>query len=91
MTGLPGHDQDPPLLDVTTLQRRVLLTGVVTMVLFLVAGVALSSLELPGWYVLPIAVLLYAFVVRPMMQPVRNAVRLRRDLAYQAFLDQRRG
>ena len=91
MTGLPGHDQDPPLLDVTTLQRRVLLTGVVTMVLFLAAGVALSSLELPGWYVLPIAVLLYAFVVRPMMQPVRDAVRLRRSLAYQAFLDQRRG
>jgi len=91
MNELPVPDQDPSLLDVASLQRRVLLTGLVTMVLFLAAGVALSSLELPGWYVLPIAVLLYAFVVRPMMQPVRDAVRLRRDLAYQAFLDQRRG
>ena len=90
MSELPV-EREPALLDVGALQRRVLLTGVVTMVLFLAAGVTLSALALPGWYVLPVAVLLYAFVVRPMMQPVRDAVRLRRDLAYQAFLEQRRG
>jgi len=90
MSQLPS-DQEPVLLDVGALQRRVLLTGLVTMVLFLAAGVTLSASGLPGWYVLPVAVLLYAFVVRPMMQPVRDAVRLRRDLAYQAFLEQRRG
>ena len=90
MSSLPP-ERAPVLLDVGALQRRVLLTGVVTMVLFLTAGVALSSLGLPGWYGLPVAVLLYACVVRPMMQPVRDAVRLRRDLAYQAFLEQRRG
>jgi len=90
MSSLPP-EHGPALLDVGALQRRVLLTGVVTMVLFLATGVALSSLGLPGWYVLPVAVLLYARVVRPMMQPVRDAVRLRRDLAYQAFLEQRRG
>ena len=90
MSSLPP-EQEPVLLDVGALQRRVLLTGVVTMVLFLATGVALSFLGLPGWYVLPVAVLLYACVVRPMMQPVRDAVRLRRDLAYQAFLEQRRG
>ena len=90
MSSLPP-EQKSVLLDVGALQRRVLLTGVVTMVLFLTTGVALSSVGLPGWYVLPVAVLLYAFVVRPMMQPVRDAVRLRRDLSYQAFLEQRRG
>ena len=90
MSSLPP-ERGPVLLDVGALQRRVLLTGVVAMVLFLTAGVALSSLGLPGWYGLPVAVLLYACVVRPMMQPVRDAVRLRRDLAYQAFLEQRRG
>ena len=90
MSSLPP-EPGPVLLDVGALQRRVLLTGVVTMVLFLTTGVALSSVGLPGWYVLPVAVLLYASVVRPMMQPVREAVRLRRELAYQAFLDQRRG
>ena len=88
MSSLPP---EPVLLDVGALQRRVLLTGVVTMVLFLATGVALSSVGLPGWYALPVAVLLYATVVRPMMQPVRDAVQLRRELAYQAFLDQRRG
>lgn len=80
---------EPYLLDTAALRRRVLLTGVVTMVLFLAVGVAISSSGLSDWMVLPAAVLLYALVVRPMMQPVRDAVRLRRHLAYQAFLEQR--
>ncbi len=82
---------EPALLDVPALQRRVLLTGLVSLVLLVAAGVVLSSLQASPYAVLPLAVLLYAFVIRPMMRPVRAAVRLRRDLAYQAFLEQRRG
>lgn len=76
-----------PLIDTTALRRRVLLTGVVAMVLFFAASIAITSSGLPDWLVLPAAVLLYVLVVRPMMQPVRDAVRLRRDLAYRAYLD----
>jgi hypothetical protein len=32
---------------------------------------------------------LYGVVVRPLMRPVREASKLRRSLAYQAFLDGR--
>lgn len=81
----------PDPTDNGALQRRVLLTAVVTMVLFLAVAVAITSTGLPDWTVLPSAVLLYVLVVRPMMQPVREAVRLRRDLAYHAYRDQKRG
>ncbi|MCW2615957.1 MAG: hypothetical protein JWN08_2951 [Frankiales bacterium] len=82
---------DPHLIDTAALRRRVLLTGVVALVLFVAVSVALLSSGLPDWMVLPAAVLLYVLVVRPMMQPVRDAVRLRRDVAYQAFFDQKGG
>ena len=81
---------DAPLLDVAALQRRVLLTAVLTMTLFVAAGVVMSRVGAPGWVTVPVVVLLVVGVVRPMMRPVRAAVRLRRDLAYQAFLEQRR-
>ncbi len=76
-------------LDIGALRRRVLLTGVVTLVLFLALSVLITSTGLPDWTVLPAAVLLYAVVVRPLMQPVRDAVRLRRDLAHHAFREQK--
>ena len=82
---------DPVLLDVAALQRRVLLTAALTLTLLLAAGVVMSSVSAPGWVIVPVTVLLVAGVVRPMMRPVRAAVRLRRELAYLAFLEQRRG
>jgi hypothetical protein len=45
----------------------------------------------PSWYALVGAALIWFFVVRPLMQPVRDAVTLRRRLAYQAWLEQRDG
>jgi len=82
---------DPALLDVAALQRRVLLTAALTLTLLLAAGVVMSVVSAPGWVIVPVTVLLVAGVVRPMMRPVRAAVRLRRELAYLAFLEQRRG
>ena len=76
-------------LDTAALRRRVLLTGVVTLALFLALSVLITSSGLPDWTVVPAAVLLYAGVVRPLMQPVRDAVKLRRDLAYHAFREQK--
>lgn len=82
--GLAAGTPDP-----YALKRRVLLTAVVTMVLFLTIGYLLTALEVSGlWTVLAVA-LLYVLVVRPMMRPVREATALRRRLAYQAFLDGR--
>ena len=72
------------------LQRRVLLAGVVTLVLFVAISAALVSSGLPDWTVVPALVLLYVLVTRPLMQSVRDAVRLRRELAFHAFREQRR-
>ena len=72
------------------LQRRVLLAGVVTLVLFFAVAAAITTSGLPDWLVVPALVLLYVLVTRPLMQPVRDAVRLRRDLAFHAFTEQRR-
>lgn len=81
---------EPAPIDTSALQRRVLLTAVVTLVLLFAVMAAIVSSGLPDWLVLPAVVLLYVLVVRPMMQPVRDAVRLRRDLAYHAFLEQKK-
>ena len=72
------------------LQRRVLLTGVATLALFLVVAVTITSSGLPDWVIVPAVVLLYVLVTRPLMQPVRDAVRLRRELAFHAFQEHRR-
>jgi predicted secreted protein len=82
--GLVAGTPDP-----YALRRRVLLTAVVTMVLFLTIGYLLTALDLSGLWTLLAVALLYALVVRPMMRPVREATALRRRLAYQAFLDGR--
>ena len=75
--------------DVAALKRRVLLTALVTGVLFVTATYVHTWLGVSdGWLVLAVVVL-YAGVVRPMMTPVREASRLRRRLAYQAFLEAR--
>ena len=73
--------------DPGALRRRVLLAAVVSFGLFLVLAYVVASAGLADWWLLVGMVVLYAAVVRPLMQPVRDASRLRRSLAYQAFLD----
>ena len=74
--------------DTYALRRRVLLTGVLTLVLWLALAWTIAWLEVSDAWLLIGSVLLYLVVVRPMMAPVREAVRLRRRLAYQAWLDE---
>ncbi len=76
-------------LDAALLRRRVLLTALLTLALFVTMTYVHTALGVSDWWLAPAAVLLYALVVRPLMAPVRAATRLRRDLAYQAWLDQR--
>jgi type IV secretory pathway TrbD component len=83
------YDDEPATLDVAALRRRVLLTGLLTLLLFLVAGYVLTALEASGLWLLPVMLLVWVAVVRPLMAPVRAATKLRRALAFQAFLDAR--
>ena len=85
------HDEDlhPDTPDVAALKRRVLLTGVLALLAWFGALVVLDALGLGPVSAVLAAVLIYALVIRPLMRPVREAVRLRRRLAYQAWLDAR--
>ena len=75
--------------DTVALRRRVLLTGALLLTLFLAYGYVLAAVQASQIWVVPGFVLLYLLVVRPLLRPVRDAVKLRRRLAYQAFLDSR--
>lgn len=86
------HDDDalhPEAPDTFALRRRVLLTAVVTLALYVLALVLLDAVGAPTGYALVAAALIYLFVVRPMMRPVRDAVKLRRRLAFQAWSEAR--
>lgn len=78
----------PP--DPVALRRRVLLTGLLAFALFLAAAYAVASAGGSDAWLLLAVVVLYVVVVRPLMRPVRDASKLRRRLAYQAFLDAKR-
>ncbi len=78
---------DPAAPDPAALRRRVLLTGLISFPLFVVVAFVIASAGLPDWFLLVGVAAVYVAVIRPMMQPVRDASRLRRSLAYQAFLD----
>jgi hypothetical protein len=80
-------DPQPP--DPLALRRRVLLAGAVTLLSFFVLGYTITAIGAPPWLLLPALVLVGVLVVRPLMAPVLAANRLRRRLAYQAFLEQR--
>ena len=80
---------EPQVPDVLALRRRVLLRGFVTLVLFLTVAYVLTALEASTLWLLPVMVVVWVVVVRPLMAPVRAATRLRRDLAFQAFLESR--
>ena len=71
------------------LRRRVLLTGVVSLLLFFVIAYAVASAGVSDIWLLLAMVVAYVVVIRPLMRPVREASSLRRRLAYQAFLDGR--
>ena len=85
----PEDDLHPDTPDTFALRRRVLLAGLVTFVLFLAASGLVSALEVSSLWLLLAIALVYVLVTRPLMQPVFDAIRLRRRLAYQAYLQMR--
>ena len=78
---------EPSAPDPVALRRRVLLTGILSLALFLVAAYVVASVGAGDAWLLLAVVVLYVLVVRPLMAPVRAASKLRRSLAYQAFLE----
>ena len=74
--------------DTYALRRRVLLAGVLSLVLWLSLAWTIAWLRVSDAWLLVGTVLLYLLVTRPLMQPVREAVKLRRRLAYQSWLDE---
>lgn len=75
------------LPDPSALRRRVLLTGMATFALFVALAYWVAAAGLADWWLVVAMVVVYVVLVRPMMRPVREASKLRRSLAYQAFLD----
>lgn len=69
------------------LRRRVLAVGVLTLLLFLGTAYTIAWLQVSDAWLLIAMGLLYFLVVRPLMRPVREAVSLRRRLAYAAWLE----
>lgn len=82
-------DTHPDAPDPIALRRRVLLAALLTLGSFFAIGYVLTALEAPPWMLLPALLLVLVLGVRPLMAPVLAANRLRRRLAYQAFLEQR--
>jgi hypothetical protein len=72
--------------DTYALRRRVLLTAVVGLVVFLALGRLVAWLEVADAWLLIGMALAYVVLLRPMLRPVREAIRLRRRLAYSAYL-----
>ena len=79
----------PSAPDPVALRRRVLLTAAVTLLSFFAIGYVVTAVGGPPWLLVPALLLVLVLVVRPLMAPVVAANRLRRRLAYQAFLDSR--
>ena len=88
---MSGDERDlhPATPDAADLRRRVLLAGALMLGSFFVLGYALAAVEAPPWLLLPGLLLVAVLGARPLMAPVLAANRLRRRLAYQAFLEQR--
>ena len=82
-------DMHPEAPDPAALRRRVLLAGAVTLLAFFVLGYTITAVGAPPWLLLPALLVVLVLVVRPLMAPVLAASRLRRRLAYQAFLEGR--
>jgi hypothetical protein len=82
-------DLHPGTPDPVALRRRVLLTGVLSLLAWVGAVVLLDALGLGPFFAVLAAAVIYLLVVRPLMRPVREAIGLRRRLAYQAWQDAR--
>jgi cbb3-type cytochrome oxidase subunit 3 len=72
--------------DTYALRRRVLATGLVGVVAFLAIGWLVAWLGVADAWLLIGMALVYVTVLRPMLRPVREAIKLRRRLAYSAYL-----
>ena len=81
---------EPVAPDPAALRRRVLLTGLLSLALFIVAAYVVASAGVSDAWLLLAMVVLYVTVIRPLMRPVRDASKLRRRLAYQAFLESKK-
>ena len=79
----------PDAPDPADLRRRVVLAALVSLGSFVVLGYLVTAIGGPPWLLLPALLIVLLLVVRPLMAPVIAASRLRRRLAYQAFLDSR--
>lgn len=75
--------------DTNALKRRVLWTGLLSLVLFFATGWTVTKLDVSQAWFLIALVIEYLLIVRPLMHPVREAIKLRRRLAYQAWLDEK--
>ena len=84
-----ANDLHPDAPDTFALRRRVLLTALVAIGLYVLALVLIETFGAPTWTALVAAALIYLFAVRPLMRPVREAIKLRRRLAYLAWAEQR--
>jgi hypothetical protein len=71
------------------LKRRVLCVGVLSFALWLSLAWTIAWLEVSDAWLVIGTVVLYLLITRPLMHPVREAIKLRRRLAYQAWLDEK--
>lgn len=86
----PEPTEQTPAPDPVALRRRVVLTALVSFPLFVLVAFGIASAGLPDWWLVVAMVAVFGLVIRPMMRPVRDASRLRRSLAYQAFLESKK-
>lgn len=85
----PDDHLHPETPDVGALRRRVLLAGVVTFALYLASTVVVFALNVSSLWLLLAILVIFLAVTRPLMSPVFAALRLRRRLAFRAFLEMR--
>ena len=74
--------------DTYALRRRVLLVGVISLSLFFATAYSIVWLGISDAWLLIAMALEYLLIIRPLMRPVRDAIVLRRRLAYQAWRDE---
>jgi small-conductance mechanosensitive channel len=71
--------------DTYALRRRVLLTAGIVVPLYFAAAFFITWLDVSDAWLLVAIALIYLLVARPLMQPVREAIKLRRRLAYESW------
>ena len=75
--------------DTYALRRRVLLTALAVVPLYFASAFFITWLDVSDAWLLIAIALIYLLVARPLMRPVRDAIKLRRRLAYDAWLADR--